>query len=1036
MMKRLLPLLLCCCLYSLAVAQQNDLYFAEHPSLSPDASTLYFSYDGDIWQVPAQGGQALRITAMDGVETRPRVSPDGRWLAFSSNQYGNMDVFMLPVSGGEIRRLTWHEAADDVECWSWDSQSIIFTSNRHNRMGTFSVSATGGTPQRLFEHYFNTTHNIAIHPISKAYYFNESSESAGMLHRKRYKGAYNPNIKSWHPETGTFTVHTDYEGKDFGTVIDRQGQVYFLSDEYNGEYNLYTFREGVKTRLTEFASSMRQLSVSADGSTLAFQLNYQLYRYEVSTGQSSVINISLGSHNTLGQEQDFNTQGNISHFHVSGDGKKMAFVSRGELFVSDIKGKFVRQLPTAAMGRVVEAFWLKDDKTILYNQTVDGYLNWFSIAADGSSPEKQHTFDRRNNRDLNLNAGRTTAVYLSGRDELRLLDLSTFKSTVLVRDEFWAIQNDVPQFGPDERHILFTAYRNFERDVFVVDSQTGKLHNLTATAITEAGPQWAPDGKSVFFHTHRTKPAYPYGLQDPDIYRMPLSPTDQQPFRSREFDALFISDTTKVPPTVSIVETDLMKYIEQLGPTLGSQYLLQVSAKDKQTILLIQSNHDEGKQALWKITLSPFEKPKTEKIVEADNGVSQIVKADGKYYALIGGHIHNLDMSALKAEKTEIKHLFRRRLADEFRQMFYETWANLEENFYDEQFHGVDWPAMRARYAAYLPFVRKRADLRRLTNDMLGELNTSHIGFNSSGEEETLFFKTRTLATGIIFDEKDPYLVKRLVKDSPAARSATPILPGDRLAMVNGQRIDPTRNREQYFALPSFDDEINLQLERNKTPVQVSLHPINMLQLRDLLYDEWMNACQQRVDERSEKRIAYVHMKNMGGAELDRFLHEMVAEGAYRDGLILDLRWNTGGNVHDEVLRFLAQKPYLQWKYREGKLTQQSNFGPAAKPIVLLINEQSLSDAEMTAQGFKELGLGQIIGTETYRWIIFTSGKSLVDGSFYRLPSWGCYTFDGKNLEMTGVAPDISIPNTFKDRMEGKDPQLDRAIEEIRKQLK
>ena len=170
--------------------------------------------------------------------------------------------------------------------------------------------------------------------------------------------------------------------------------------------------------------------------------------------------------------------------------------------------------------------------------------------------------------------------------------------------------------------------------------------------------------------------------------------------------------------------------------------------------------------------------------------------------------------------------------------------------------------------------------------------------------------------------------------------------------------------------------------------------------------------------------------------ELESFLVDMTRELNNKDALILDLRYNTGGNVHDEVIKFLSQRAYLKWKYREGQLTTQSNFAPSDKPIVLLINEQSLSDAEMTAQGFKQLKLGKIIGNETYRWIIFTSGAGLVDGSFVRLPGWGCYTLDGKDLELTGVQPDIKVINTFEDKINGRDPQLDRAIEEVLKQLK
>ncbi|MDX5483338.1 MAG: hypothetical protein LPK07_16780 [Hymenobacteraceae bacterium] len=257
------------------------------------------------------------------------------------------------------------------------------------------------------------------------------------------------------------------------------------------------------------------------------------------------------------------------------------------------------------------------------------------------------------------------------------------------------------------------------------------------------------------------------------------------------------------------------------------------------------------------------------------------------------------------------------------------------------------------------------------------------------------------------------------------------VQPGDVLLKVDGQPVDQRQNREYYFMKPSLVEETELTFARNGKEFTVKVHPESPGSQRENLYDEWIASNQKFVDDASGKKIAYVHMKNMSTQALEQFLIEMTTEGYQRDALILDLRYNTGGNVHDDVLRFLSQKPYLQWKYRGGALTSQPNFTPAAGQMVLLMNEQTLSDGEMTATGFKELGLGKVIGTDTYRWIIFTSGKQLVDGSYYRLPAWGCYTLDGKNIEREGVMPDIYIKTTFKDRLENKDPQLERAVQEI-----
>jgi tricorn protease len=400
------------------------------------------------------------------------------------------------------------------------------------------------------------------------------------------------------------------------------------------------------------------------------------------------------------------------------------------------------------------------------------------------------------------------------------------------------------------------------------------------------------------------------------------------------------------------------------------------------------------------------------------------------------GTVYKLNIDQNKLDKVDINYGFNRNLANEFKQMFDEAWAGLEENYYDNNFHGVDWAKMHERYGAYLPSITNRADLRVLLNDMLGELNSSHMGFYSSGMEERTNLRYSTMETGIVFDNNDAYKVAYIARRSNADRKGIDVQPGDRLKAVNGIPVDEQQDRNYYFTKPSIDKELQLTFGRAGKDINVKVHPTPSNELASKLYDEWIDNNRKIVTEKSKNRIAYAYMRDMSGNSLQTFLEDMVIDAYKKDALILDLRYNSGGNVHDEVLKFLSQRPYLQWQYRNGQLTQQPNFSPAAKPIILLINEQSLSDAEMTATGFKALGLGKIIGTESYRWIIFTSAKGLVDGSMYRIPAWGCFTLDGKDIEKEGVKPDIYVKTTFVDRQQNADPQLDRAIDEIMKQLK
>lgn len=1005
--------------------------FLSDPAIAPDGSKIVFVYESDLWMADRTGGTAHRITAMTGEESVPRFSPDGKWLAFSSTQNGNADVYIMPVEGGSLMQLTWHDGNDLPDSWSWDSKTVYFTSDRFNTFGAYTVSSTGGTPARLFsDNYFDQAHNVIELPGSngREWYFTSSWESQMFSHRKRYRGENDPDIEYFNRNTGEYKRLTEWEGKDLWPSVDRNGKLWFASDEGNAEYNLYTFDNGAKRQMTTFPTSIRRPQVSADGRFVVFARDYRIWTYEVATGQSSPCEISVWSNENLATEIGYNSAGKITDFDVSGDGKKIAFVSRGRLFVSDITGKFIKEMPTDRGERVQEVRWMKDNESLLYTRTVKGWANLFTISASAPAAEKQITQYERTLQNLLVSPDGEKALVNSGDSYIDLIDLKSFNVTGIIKDEFW-FRPTQPRFSPDSRYILYSAYRNFELDIFIYDTKEARTHTITSNGVAESDPYWSPDGRYIYLNADRYNAAFPRGAGVSKLYRIPLYRFSES-LRTEEYGKLFAKKPSKDSLKVDIkIETDGItdrwEQIDVKGNDQSSPHVFTVRGK---TMVLFNNSPNPRDRVLTKVELSPFEPPKSATI--GDKGFSRLIMAGDKFYALISGDVHEVKPAEGKADKIALSATFSKNLHDEFVQMFYENWATLAEHFYDLNYHGVDWKAMLSRYEQYLPLLRNRDNLRTIQNDMLGELNSSHLGFSSQGDEAKPFYRLQTNATGIIFSSDDPYVVNGWVKRSPADLTDTPLRPGDRLVAVNGTPVVATADRDKFFTLPQLEKEITLRFGRKGKEFDMTLTPVSSGSLKTLLYDSWIAENRRIVDSLSGGRVAYVCMKDMGTPSLEKFIIDMTGIALGKEALILDIRNNRGGNVHDDVIRFLSQKPYLEWQARNGKRSPQPNFAPSGGPIILMVNEQSLSDAEMTAAAFRQLKLGTIVGTETYRWIIFTSGRMLVDGSSTRLPAWGCYDLEGNDLEVTGVKPDIYVRTTFGDMQKGADPQLAAAVKE------
>ena len=1052
-MKRLFSLLFL--LLPVAVMAET-LHFPYNPSLSPDGKDIYFSYDGDIFKVSSQGGLAMRLVSMGANETSPKVSPCGKWVAFASNVQGNNDVYIVPVNGGEVKRLTWHEGSDVPSGWSADSKHVYFESNRANNRTTYKVSVSGGTPVRLFENYFNTIVNVAENPATGELYFNESTESINFPTRKRYVGDHNPNIKSWNPSKKSYKELTSYIGKDTWPMADKNGNLYYVTDEFNKESNIVKYNpSGKPQQLTAYNQSVQYPAVSFNGNAMVFILEYKLHYMDLATGKVTVPQIAVADNNVEVMRSFKDVA--PSRVAVSPDGKKFALAIRGLLYVTDAKGKYQHPLQTPANERVDEIVWGADNNTIYYTRTDKGFAALYKIKADGSMKEQLLYKDACNVKNLKMSHKKDKIAFVNGNKSVMAITLEDGKVEKLADAQFWSYARYTLNFSYDDAFLAFEAVNLFEGDIFIYSFKDKKLHNLTASASTEGSPCFTPDGKYMYFIANLYGTSFPRGgAGNRSVYRLPLLDYNTKPFLSDIYDKLFEEEPApdqkkdekkdgkkdgkkegaKEPgkedkkPQVKETKIDFNDIYSRLEktPFEGGFSLYTFKTKDKEWMLC--STRD-------KVCALELSDPFAEMKVIKDVRRGTFISSDKDLYAVSGADIYKIDLNQMRGVKMTVKKDVEKNIMDEFEQMFYEAWGLMDQNFYDVNFHGTDWKAKKDYYAQFLPYVRNRDNLSTLFNDMLGELNSSHLGFRTQGADQPQpLTKSKSFETGIVWSNTNPYMVERCVAGSPVHNVDTDIRKGDILMAVNGERVMASANRESWFSSAVDMPEMKLTFSRKGKEFDVKVHTITFAQMKNLLYEEWEETNRAMVDKLGKGQIAYTHMRDMGAEELMNFLKDMHTRTVGKKGIILDLRFNNGGNVHKEVLDFLGQKAHYNWAFRDNVANSHPNVTPGNMPIVVLVNERSLSDAEVTSNGIKTLGLATIVGTETYRWIIFTTGSGLIDGTYLRLPGWGCYSLDGKDLEATGVAPDIYVKNTFKDRIDGKDPQLERGVEEILKQLK
>lgn len=1008
------------------------------PALSPDGNSLAFSCQGDIWIYNFGNKSLKRLTVHNAFEGWPVFSPDGRYIAFSSKRYGNFDVFVVPVEGGIPRRLTYHTSDDIVNSWTPDSKFIIFHSSRKNQVSLYKVSIKGGTPARIFPGFWAIPNFAKVSPDGEKIIFNNSWESFRFWWRRGYKGSFNADIILYDFMKKRFEQLTEHLGNDLFPNWSPDGQrVIFVSDRDYRTQNVFELdlRKRKFRRLTNFKKGwVRWLNVAFSKELAVFERNYRLWMLNLKTGDLKPLDFSVAS-DVKENPEKWQELKRVEVFAVSPDGKKLALISRGDIFVCDKDGKYLRRI-TDSVWRESEIIWDSDSRHIFFVSDKGGSLNIYRV--DAVNPKKWVPIatSRSEEWQIKLSPDGKYLAYVEGKKKLYVYDLKKRESKVIYEGQLAGLWGADFAWSPDSRWIVIGDTFYWEKDPVVINVENGRKIRLFENTMDESYYNWSPDGRFLVFVANYTGHSFPDRTGQYDVYMLPLFRYPEK-FKESLYEKLFEKPKKeeKKEANVKIDAKDAEKRKIRITSTLQNESS-PVFSPDGKKIAFISSNND--KRELWIVELDELDKVKSTRMIYSAPSLSSLRWLDRKTLIFLSnGKVMKLKEGSKNPVSVRFFYKVKVDRRGEFVQMFNEIWNSLEEFYYDPDFHGANWKRVRE---TYLPLVREcytDEEFYFLMNEMFGELNSSHLGIYPPRKKP----EEVTAAIGAEL-EQDPksglFVIKKVIKHGPLYKTGKKV-EGFYLLAVDGTSVT---SKDNLYRLLNGKVGKRLELLVNSKPsktgaLKIFVKPISYSEEKDLLYDEWEELCRERVHKWSKGKIGYVHMKNMGWSELLKFYRNLEKEILHRKALIFDIRFNTGGNVHDQVLNTLIKKIYAKWKIRDFRFTYQPSFAVRPKPMVLLINEFSLSDAEMTANGFKELKLGTIIGNTTYGWLIFTTGKRLINGAYFRIPFWGCYTLTGLDLETSGgVQPHIKVINTFEDRVKGRDPQLRRAVEYLLKKIK
>lgn len=1050
------------------------------PSLSPDGKTIVFSYQGDIWSVPSTGGNAVRLTVHPGYDSNPLFSPNGEWIAFISDRYGNNDLFVMSAKGGTPKQITFHSASDNLASWKGNDE-LIFTTSREYRQiernsEVYSVPVNGGTEQRI-SNAFALDPSYSPDGVFLAFVKGDINPVV----RKDYRGSSNREIWLFNTKKNEFNKLDLFTTNDiYPQWISNRTFLFMSSDA--GNYNIYQVMvddsgklTGSPKKLTSLSSDqqiMRSFNVSPNGETLVFEQGDGIYLMKKNGAEftsPTKISVQILADNRT-DDSEFKTYRNAADdYALSPNGKYAALVIRGEVFITQTDKEKSRSVNVSQSPfRDYQPSWLNDSVLIFVSDRFDS--NFEIVAVKSTDKNETDLFKSLKHEWVRLtntpedesslvvsNAGDKVA-YMLGRGTLLVSEISSdlkLKKTTELHNG-WASAEGMA-WSPDDKWLAYSMPDlEFNDEVFIhAADNSQKPVNVTMHPRSDFAPFWSADGSKLGFvsaRNNRNDDIWFVWLKQEDYDRSKSDWEDyekpKEKLASSKDDKKSKKDKKDEKPAVKPIQIDfkdIHKRLVQVTSISGDENYVMISSDGETIYYTAENTTAEGKRDLFSVKWNGEDN--TALTSNGTNPYSLKMDKEGKniYYFKSNGNLSRLDVKTKKSEAIPYSASMQIDYKAERAQVFDEAWRTLRDGFYDPNFHGKDWNQLRTKYRDLAISASIETDFAEIMNYMLGELNASHMRFTSPDREET-----QDVTTGLLGVElepvKDGMKVNHVIPASPASKKASQLFDGDVIQSVNGV---PVSNGENFYNLlnGTVDTQVLLSvLGTDKKSREVVIRPVSSL--RSELYQEWVDNRKALVEKWSNGKLGYIHVQGMNMPSFEVYERELTASGYGKDGIIIDVRYNGGGFTTDYLMTTLTyqQHAYTIPRGAAKDLEKEKlNFRPYypigerlvyaawTKPSVAMCNEGSYSNAEIFSHAYKSAKLGDLVGLPTNGSVISTGGRRLLDGSFVRLPfrAWFTKATD-LNQEVVGPAiPTVEVANQPDWQMEENDAQLKKAVEKL-----